>query len=594
MEYGILWILALLSSLLLTALAAALFSSFNRKLWRILGMLAVVGAMSFLFGLFSLLTSLMFYNNLIVPSWLFPYNVSFFLAYLIASIFILRRSLSTKAGLPPGRDWKRAVITSACFACLILTLTTFNLIDLNRQIEFSNVNSYLKTRLLEFYPPKPPSELNAYTLYKQVSNALDEEEKAQILDFVKTDRDPTAPEIKALLGRNQQFVEMLHQAIKRPSYYGGSPYESSLILLSPPTDITDYHVMADLLGLRSKVEVLSGNYLGAIEELKAIRSMVNHLQRAPDFFLWFMSLAVTKQECDFLEYLLARTPSVNELFSFPIKATPSVFQSCRGLVFQQEATELQLPFLMMQRKDTMDDLLRIYNEMYESFGATPPVILPYILHPVPRSVWRVFFGKSYLDEVRDKWKRINKITEPAFRRWRDLVPLRKELEGKRESLLNFILMYDNYTFDSVNQNTSVLIYIDRIARLDAYRRIMDGAVAVSAYRESKGTYPETVDDLVPEFLETILIDPYDGKPLKMKKVQGGLDLYSIGPVSRDLDGNSSERMPIHFYVGVQAYEKYRVDSAKIIKAKKELKSKYIDKNKEVKPSIIAPLNTKKD
>jgi len=568
MEYGILWILALLSSLLFTALAAALFSSFNGKLWRILGMLAVVGAILFLFGFFSLFTGMMFYNNLIVPSWLFPYTVSFSLAYLIASIFILRKSLSTKAGPPPGRDWKITVITSACFASLILTLTTFNLIDLNRQIEFSNVNSDLKTRLLEFYPPKPPPELNSYTCYKQISSALDEEEKTQILDFVKPDRDPMAPEIKALLGRNQQLVKMLHQAIKRPSYYWGSPFESYLILLSPPTDVTDYRVMADLLGLRSKVEVLSGNYLGAIEELKAIRSMVNHLQITPDFFLWFMSLAVTKQECDFLEYSLARAPSVNGLFSFPIKATPSVFQSCRGLVFQQEATELQLPFLMMQRKDTMDDLLRIYNEMYESFGAAPPVILPYILHPVPRSIWRVFLGKSYLDEVRDKWKKINEITDPGFRHWRDLVPLRKELEGKRESLLNSILLYNNYTFDSVNQNTSALIYIDRIASLDAYRRIMDGAVAVSAYRESKGTYPETVYDLVPEFLEKILIDPYDGKPLKIKKVQGGLVLYSIGPVSRDLEGKSSERMPIHFYIGLQAYEKYRVDPAKIIKDKK--------------------------
>ena len=579
MEYGILWILAMLTSLSFTALAVALLASFKKRLFRYLWILAVIGVLTSIFGIFSLFTGLMYYNNLIIPSWLFPYTTSFSLIYMIAALVILRRGLSVKTGTTPARDWKRRTLAFSIFLGIILTLTTYYLIDLNRQNEFSKVNSDLKTRLKGIWPSEPPSHLNAYPLYQQVSKALDEKEKDRIRDYNKSDRQPSAPEIKEFLNRNKQLIDTLHHASNKPFHYWGSPVGMSLLWLFQFPHFPDYRQMAGLLGLKARAEVLSDNPDGALRERTAIRSMIKHLQSAPQLILWLYSHIVTKQEFDYMEYFLAQTPSVNGLFRFPIKNTPSILQSCKGWMVDEAAIELHLAFLMMQQGEVIEDLIQSYDEMFKSLGAASPIVLPYILHPLPRSLWRVFIGQSYLNNVRDKWEKTNKIAESKYKHWRDFKILKSELEGKRKSLLN--IAFKNQSFAADDQFW-VLTYIKRFIIHDVYNWLMDVAVAAFAYREVKGLYPETVDDLVPAFLEKIPIDPYDGKPLKIKKVHDGLDLYSVGPVAKDWEGNSGERKPIHFYLGLSPYRKYRVEPAKIKRAQEEEKRKALEKKRKRK------------
>ena len=578
MEYGMLWILAMLTSLFFTAFVVTLFSSFKKRLWRHLWILAVIGVLTFIFGIVSLFTGLMYYNNLIIPSWLFPYTTSFSLIYLIAALVILRRGLSLKMGTPPARDWKRRTLVSSMFLGIILTLTTYYLIDRNRQIEFSKVNSDLKTRLQDIWPSEPPSHLNAYPLYEQVSKALDAKEKDRIRDYNKPDRHPSAPEIKEFLSRNKQLIDTLHHASNKPFHYWGSPVDMSLLWLFQFPNFPDYRQIAGLLGLQARAEVLSGNPDGALRERTVIRSMVKHLQSAPYVILWLYSHIVTKQEFDNMEYFLANTPSVNGLFRFPIKNTPSVLQSCKGWLINEAADELQFPFLMMQKGEIIEIIIRNYDEMFKSWGAEPSIVLPYILHPLPRSLWRVYIGQSYLNNVRDKWEKINKLTESKYEHWHDFSILKSELKGTRKSLLNIAFKNQSFADDG---EFGVLTIFKRFIIHDVYNRLMDVAVAASAYREAKGLYPETVDDLVPVFLETVPIDPYDGKPLKIKTVLGGLDLYSIGTGGKD--------GTINFYLGREAYERYRVEPAKTKRVREEERRKALEKKrkreagKEIKP-----------
>jgi len=577
MDYGLLWILAMLTSLFITAFAVTLFSSVKKRLWRWLGILAVIGVLTFIFGIASLITGLMYYNNMIIPSWLFPYTISFSIIYLIAALVIWRRGLSAKAGTPPARVLRKSVLASSLFLGIILTLTTYYLIDLNRQIEFSNVNSDLKTRLQEIWPSEPPSHLNAYPLYEKVSNALDEKERDRIRDYVKPDQNALASEIKKLLSRNQQLIDTLHQASNRPFHFWGSPVDTSLLLLFQFPNFPDYRVMAGLLGLKVKAETLSGNPADAFKELAVIRSMSEHVQSSPHLISFMYLWALTKREYDFTEYVLAHTHSVNGLFPFPIKNTPSILQSCKGMLINESSIEVQFPFLMIQRREVIKKLIRTYNEMWESMGSAPSIVLPYILHPFPRSLWRVFIGQSYVDNIRDKWDIICKINESGYKHWRDFSKVNLGVEGIRESLVYMVLERTSGWFSA---------YINRIIRIDVYRRLMDLAIAASAYLEAKGLLPETVDDLVPTFLKTVPIDPYDGKPLKINKVHGGLDLYSVGPDPKDLEEGSRWGGPIHFYLGREAYEKYRVEPAKLKRAREAEEMIEREKKRKSKPGTI--------
>ena len=95
---------------------------------------------------------------------------------------------------------------------------------------------------------------------------------------------------------------------------------------------------------------------------------------------------------------------------------------------------------------------------------------------------------------------------------------------------------------------------------DARRGLYDIALAATAYKAANGDYPNRLEDLVPAYITRIPIDPFDNKPLKMKSVPGGLDLYSMGS-TKESDYEKGEKK-IHFYLGQQAYDTFRVKPSK--------------------------------
>ena len=75
-----------------------------------------------------------------------------------------------------------------------------------------------------------------------------------------------------------------------------------------------------------------------------------------------------------------------------------------------------------------------------------------------------------------------------------------------------------------------------IARLRAART----ALAVERHRRTRGLLPEKLADLVPEFIDAIPIDPFNGEPLRYKKLAEGYVVYSVGVDGED-DGGSGDR-----------------------------------------------------
>lgn len=68
------------------------------------------------------------------------------------------------------------------------------------------------------------------------------------------------------------------------------------------------------------------------------------------------------------------------------------------------------------------------------------------------------------------------------------------------------------------------------------------AIAVERWRLAhQGALPDSLDDLVPAFLPAVPVDPYDGKPLRYKKLKKGYCIYSIGPNLRDDGGKARPR-----------------------------------------------------
>jgi hypothetical protein len=83
-------------------------------------------------------------------------------------------------------------------------------------------------------------------------------------------------------------------------------------------------------------------------------------------------------------------------------------------------------------------------------------------------------------------------------------------------------------------------------RVRAELRCAAAALAAELYRLAKGHWPERLDDLVPDYLPAVPTDPFDGRPLRLRRTEDGLIVYSVGPDGEDNGGNldrKNERAP---------------------------------------------------
>ena len=78
------------------------------------------------------------------------------------------------------------------------------------------------------------------------------------------------------------------------------------------------------------------------------------------------------------------------------------------------------------------------------------------------------------------------------------------------------------------------------ARIDASSQAADAAIAVELFRRKHGKLPTKLDELVPEFLPQLPLDPFDGQPLRFLVRDDEYVIYSIGA---DRVDNGGQKQP---------------------------------------------------
>jgi hypothetical protein len=69
------------------------------------------------------------------------------------------------------------------------------------------------------------------------------------------------------------------------------------------------------------------------------------------------------------------------------------------------------------------------------------------------------------------------------------------------------------------------------------------AVAAERHRLVQGDWPATLEALVPTFLSQLPSDPFDGRPLRYKRLSDGIMIYSVGVDATD-DGGQLLWVPV--------------------------------------------------
>ncbi len=74
-------------------------------------------------------------------------------------------------------------------------------------------------------------------------------------------------------------------------------------------------------------------------------------------------------------------------------------------------------------------------------------------------------------------------------------------------------------------------------------RCTAAALAAERYRLAKGRWPDGLDALVPDYLAAMPADPFDGRPLRLRRLADGIVIYSIGADGTDDGGRLDRKDP---------------------------------------------------
>ena len=110
-----------------------------------------------------------------------------------------------------------------------------------------------------------------------------------------------------------------------------------------------------------------------------------------------------------------------------------------------------------------------------------------------------------------------------------------DITNAGEAFFRALNIHDmNGVFGDFGLSSAVL----KTLRIETTRRVVVTAIALKRFQLKHGKLPETLDELVPEFLSSVPIDLYDGKPLRYHpNANGTYLLYSTGEDGKDDGGD---------------------------------------------------------
>jgi hypothetical protein len=131
-------------------------------------------------------------------------------------------------------------------------------------------------------------------------------------------------------------------------------------------------------------------------------------------------------------------------------------------------------------------------------------------------------GTIFLDDM-EEWLRIAQL--PAFQRPAAIRAQEAHYERSRKGVLRGLL-------DPRSMPAMMGYDLKHVAQFEVAKTLL----AVERYRLAHAKLPETLDQLVPDYLAAVPADPFDGAPLRYRRLNRGFVVYSVGEDGKDDGG----------------------------------------------------------
>ena len=495
MGIALFWVLSIASALLLVAGAIAFTGTLKRFQIRIIlptllalaPLLAGVGAMVFaykqsgpeLFGVFG-------------------YMVFWTFIYLAGTVYILMRGFSIIKRDPAACVRIRGKLAAWFGVVLAMCFCVLLILDNTTRIKFGVIRSEALSVALALQPPRVSDRLNASLIYEKAFKTMEEKELPDWWwKIAEPAFDSSKGKVRAFLEGKKGALTQLQRAASMPGYYVKVDY-----LKGEFPRLIPYKNAAGLLALDARNKAANGEIDASLKNIMAIRLMAAQLKNTPALVAVIMAAAVQQIGTRTVENILSEgQPIPAGVVEKPIDDTVGLHEAFIHALRMNEAlmaftSTSQLSIHSIDWWIPLGDRwyrpLFLYNELI----AAREIMLE--AHTIA--------AKPYYQSIGD-WERWEKSAKSA----RGIITaVSVPFYGKGIEI--------------------------KILAAEAGVGLTNLAFAASAYQADHDAYPDSLEDLTPNYISHIPTDPFSGKPLKMTSVEGGLVLYSVGADLRDNGG----------------------------------------------------------
>ena len=365
--------------------------------------------------------------------------------------------------------------------------------------------------------PEPPEGENAADLHYQAFALMPDEEgheSKEDLPLVGSARmpDPSEPlspamlaDVRDYLTSQQQVLTLLEKGTRRKACRFDLDFGAGSEMCWP--HVNKVRSGVKLFALQSMCRIENGDSQGAVTSIRLGFGLRDSLRHEPTLASPMARIAFHKAMVDQLQRCLCRCRlSVGEIRALAIVLRTAIDRGAAARAFVAERC-----FGINGFED--GELKRMYL-LTRGFMREDPGIMGYVIWYAP-SAWFKQDLRLYLEGM-DELIRTLRLPYPeslvkaaaVADRLAQRVP--KHYVYSRAMLYSLPRYMSRFQFD--------------IAVLDSART----AVAVERFRIERGRLPDTLDELVPAFVDAVPPDPFDGRQLRYRPTSNGFCVYSVG------------------------------------------------------------------
>ncbi len=536
MSYVLLWIETIALALIWMAAMLAVAAHFRSRLWYALAVAGIVlvplvpiGGMAAALLVARLMVH---YQNSTLA-----YSASQTIILVIGMFIIWRRArqlvgppASGDVYVPPdsaGEDtggagprlaaavWPRGRLLLTLLMALVLWIMTAWNIELAARAQVAAVRQEAGAIMLSVVPPVTNDAQNAAILYEKAFRYLDADpdlKKNDDQNILSQDTpDLAGPAVAGFLTRHRHTLALIGQAAELPDCYFEHNYLHPDFGMMLP-ELQKLRQVARLLQLHRQYETSKGNVGAAIADTRAMFRLADHASRSPLLITALMSIAIDAMAVKNAEEVLPTLTTSPQVTQLGIDDPERIGRMMRRAFTCEEAFGIA----------TFSDLIDGRVNLAALVGT------PGSNGPTPTFAGGAFVRLCLMgDDLDDYRETLATIRQLLARPYHEVQSQLRELDDKPHHAKGIMTAMLIPAFHGA---------VSTSARMTAQLECTRLAAAATQYRIARGQLPPTLQSLMPEYLTEIPLDPFDGKPLRMKLTADKLVTYSVGPDLKDDGG----------------------------------------------------------